>query len=90
MVGPTHNGSDSDLTMAGLRLRNRCPQTEAAVGAIVVVVVDKLGQDPKEMTLAEGNQLIEALSADGPHPPFDNPVRAGRLNRRPQTLDAEP
>jgi hypothetical protein len=51
MMEPTQNRSDSDPAVAGLRFRNGCPQAEAAVRAFVVVVVDKLGQDPAEMTL---------------------------------------
>ena len=90
MVEPTQNRSDSDPTVAGLRLRNRCPQAEAAVRPIVVVVVDKLGQDPAEMTLAERNQMVEALPADCPDPPLRNRVRAGRLDRCPQALDSQP
>jgi hypothetical protein len=31
MVEPAQNRSDSDPAVAGLRLRNRCPQAEAAV-----------------------------------------------------------
>ena len=65
MVEPTQNRSDSDPAVAGLRLRNRCPQAEAAMRAIVAVVVDKLGQEPAEMTLVEWNQVVEAFLADG-------------------------
>jgi hypothetical protein len=90
MVEPTQNRSDSDPTIAGLRLQNRCPQAEAAVRPIVVVAVDKLGQDPAELTLAEGNQMVEALPADCPDPPFRNRVRAGRVDRCPQALDSQP
>jgi hypothetical protein len=60
------------------------------MGAIVVVVVDQLGQDRAQVTLAERYRVVEALAADGPHPALRNRVRAGRLNRRPQTLDAQP
>lgn len=90
MVEPTQDRSDSDPTVAGRRLRNRCPQAEAAVRPIVVVAVDKPGQDPAEMTLAEGNQMVEALLADCPDPPFRNRVRAERLDRCPQALDSQP
>ncbi|HEY8953768.1 MAG TPA: hypothetical protein VIP78_14565 [Candidatus Dormibacteraeota bacterium] len=52
--------------------------------------MDELGQDRAQVALAEGYQVVEALAADGPHPALRNRVRAGRLNRRPQTLDAQP
>ena len=67
---PALNRLDNDRAMAGLRFRNGCPQAEAAVRAIVDLVVDKLGRDPAEMTLVEGNQVVEALPAGCPHPPF--------------------
>ena len=54
MVEPAQNRSDSDPTMAGLRLRNRCLQAEAAVRGIVDVVIDELGQAPAEMTPLRG------------------------------------
>jgi hypothetical protein len=60
------------------------------VSAIVVVVADELGQDPAQVVLAEGNQMVEALPADCSDPAFADRVRAGRLNRGPQTLDAQP
>ena len=41
------------------------------------------------MALAEGNQVVEALSTGCPHPAFRDGVRARRLNRGPQTLDSQ-
>ena len=90
MMEPAENRSDSDQAVAGLRLRSGCSQVEAAVRAIIVVVVDKLGQDPAEVTLADWNHVVEAFPADCPYPPFRNRVRAGRQDWRPQTLDAQP
>ena len=58
MVEPTQNRSDSDPCVADLRLRNRCPQAEAAVRAIVVVVIDELAQDRTQVALAEGYQVV--------------------------------
>ncbi len=67
MVEPAQNRSDSNPTVAGLRLWNRCLQAEAAVRTIMVVVVDELDQDPAEMTFVDGNQVVEALPTDCPH-----------------------
>ena len=53
----------------------------------MVVVVGELGQDPAQMTFANGNQVIEALPTGCPHPAFRDRVRAGCPNRGPQTLD---
>ena len=44
------------------------------MGAIVVVVVGELVQDRTQVALAEGNQMVEALAADGPHPAFRDRV----------------
>src|SRR5450759_3944068 len=57
--------------------------------AIMVVVVDELRQDPPQVALADGNQVVEALPAGCPHPAFRDRVRAGRPNRGPQTLDSQ-
>ena len=43
----------------------------------MVVVVDELRQDAPQVALAEGNQVIEALPAGGPHPAFGDGVSAG-------------
>jgi hypothetical protein len=55
----------------------------------MVVVVDELRQDPPQVALADGDQVVEALLAGGPHPAFRDRVRTGRLNRGPQTLDSQ-
>ena len=55
----------------------------------MVVVVDEFRQDPPQVALADGNQVVEALPAGCPHPAFRDRVRAGRLNRGPQTLDSQ-
>jgi hypothetical protein len=57
--------------------------------AIMVVVVEELHQYPPQVALADGNQVVEALPAGCPHPAFRDRVRAGRLNRGPQTLDSQ-
>ena len=56
---------------------------------IMVVVVDEFRQDPPQVALADGNQVVEALRADCPHPAFGDRVGAGRPNRGPQTLDSQ-
>ena len=55
----------------------------------MVVVVDELEQDSAQVALAKGNQMIEALSADCPHPAFRDRVRPRRLDRCSQTLDRQ-
>jgi hypothetical protein len=54
----------------------------------MVVVVDELCQDPPQVALADGNQVVEALLAGCPHPAFRDRVRAGRPNRGTQTRDS--
>src|SRR5579859_3553019 len=89
MMEPTKDRSDNDLTVSGRRLRKRCLQAEAAMRAAMVVVVDELCQDPPQVALVDGNQVVEALPAGCPHPALGDGVSAGRLNRGPQTLDSQ-
>jgi hypothetical protein len=88
VVESAEDRSDSDFAVRTPRRWSRRLEAEAAMWAIVVVVVDEFTQDRAQVALAERYQVVEALTADGPHPAFR--VRARRLNRRPQTLDAEP
>ena len=74
MVESAEDRSDSDSAVPALRPRSRRLQAEAAMGAIVVVVVGELVQDRTQVALAEGNQMVEALAADGPHPAFRDRV----------------
>ena len=55
----------------------------------MVVVVDEFRQDPPQVALADGNQVVEALPAGCPHPAFGDRVCTGRPNRGPQTLDGQ-
>jgi hypothetical protein len=55
--------SDSDPAVDGLRLRNRCPQVEAAVGAIVVVVVESFSRIA--WGLSESAADLSCWAADG-------------------------
>jgi hypothetical protein len=89
VVETAKDRSDGDSTVPDLRPWCRKLQAEAAMGAIVVVVVDELGQDRAQVALAEGYQVVEAIAAHGPNPALRDRVGARRPNRRPQTLDAE-
>src|SRR5450759_3633822 len=57
--------------------------------AIMVVVVDEFRQNRSQVALADRNQVVEAFPAGCPHPTFGDRVRAGGLNRGPQTLDSQ-
>ena len=65
MVECAEDRSDSDSAVPALRPWCRRLQAEAAMAAIVVVVMDELGQDRAQVALAEGYQLVEPLVADG-------------------------
>ena len=54
MVESAEDRSDSDSAVPPLQPRSRRLQAEAAMGAIVVVVMDELGQDRAQVALAEG------------------------------------
>ncbi len=47
--------------------------------AVLVVVVHELSQHPSEMTLADHDDVIETLPADGLHEPFRDRVASERL-----------
>ena len=76
MVESAEDRSDSDSAVPARRPRSRRLQAEAAMGAIVVVVMDELGQDRAQVALAEGYQVVEALAADRPHPALRDRVGA--------------
>jgi hypothetical protein len=57
----TYDRSASDPTVSGRRLRKRRLQAEAAVRPIMVVAVDEFRQDPPQVALADGNQVVDAV-----------------------------
>jgi hypothetical protein len=57
------------------------------VRAVLVVVLDVAAQDVNKVRAADDQEVVEALSADGPDPPFGDGVRVGRPNRRAGDLD---
>ena len=65
MVETAKDRSDGDSTVPDLRPWCRRLEAEAAMGAIVVLVVDELGQDRAQVALAEGYQVVEAIATDG-------------------------
>src|SRR5437868_2126635 len=56
---------------------------------VVVVVANKVGQEQPHVTVADRNQVIQALAAGGPHPALRDRVRFWRLARSTQAGDAE-
>jgi hypothetical protein len=54
----------------------------------MVVVVHELSQHPSEVTLADHDDVIETLSADGFHEPFRDRVHFRRPRWRPDSGDA--
>jgi len=55
--------------------RTRHSLLEALVRPGLVVVIEELGQHPFKVSLAKDRQVVEALSAGGPHPAFSEGVR---------------
>ena len=67
-------------------------QPEGPVGTVAVVVPDVDAKDLLQMASANGQQPVQALGADRPHPALRECVRPGRLHGRQQhlgTLGAE-
>jgi hypothetical protein len=69
---------------AGLRSRRRvgCLESAAAVGPLVVVVLEVLAEDALEVALAADQEPVEALCADGAAGALGVGVRDGRADRR--------
>jgi hypothetical protein len=65
MVQATEDGAGTDLAAGPPRTRHWSLQTESPVRAILVVVADKLGQHCSEVLLAQDEQMVEALPAEG-------------------------
>jgi hypothetical protein len=61
--------------------------SQAAVRAVLVVMLDVASQDANELVATDDQQLIQALSPDRPHPTFGDGVRVGRLHGRADHLD---
>jgi len=60
------------------------------MGSVQVVVGHELGQHRSDLLLAQRQDVIQALPAEGPHNSFPDGVRPGRLSACPDALDAEP
>ena len=56
--------------------------------SVPIVMIGERGQHALEVPRIQNEQPIEALSANGSHEPFRDPVRLGRLNRRPNDSNA--
>ncbi len=54
--------------------------------AVPVVVLDVAAQDMNKVLAADDQEVVEALSADGPDPAFGDGVGVGRPNRRADDL----
>jgi hypothetical protein len=63
MVESVEDRTDSDGAVVTLRPRSRRLEAEGAIGAIVVVGANELGQDRAQVTLVKRYQLVEALAA---------------------------
>lgn len=61
-------------------------ESECAVAAVLVVVRHVDAKDAIEMAATDDQETIEAVFAEGAHPPFRIRVRVRRPNRRPDTL----
>jgi len=59
----TEDRSNHNWSLTRRQARKRRLQAEAAMWAIMVVVVDELRQDPPQVALAYRNEVVEALPA---------------------------
>jgi hypothetical protein len=59
----------------GVGWRTRHSLLEALVRPGLVIVIEELGQHPLQVSPAKDQQMVEALSAGGPHPAFATGVR---------------
>src|SRR5215471_17338456 len=91
MVQPAENILDSDsaggwqLTALNCRSRYWFPTkiwnawAQAGVWAFLIVVGNPVPQDRSKMLLTEGDHVVQALAADGPHQPFTVGIGLRRL-----------
>ena len=61
-------------------------QAETAVRTVLVVVLDIAVQNANNLLAANDQQVVQALSPDGPNPTLGNGVGVGRPNRRADDL----
>ena len=79
MVQPAKNGRGEDVTVAAFdAARYRRVTREGLVRAMVVVVLRVLAKDLEEMGLAESDDVVRALTADGADQSLDEWVLPGR------------
>jgi hypothetical protein len=61
-------------------------QAETAMRAVLVVVLDVAVQNANKVLAAEDQEVVQALSPDGPNPTLGDGVGVGRPNRRADDL----
>jgi hypothetical protein len=91
--GSVHRGSRDDAAeeAPAHSLGDHAPtvwacQAEAAVRAVLIVVLDVTAQDVHKVLAADDQEVVKARSADGPDPAFGDGVGVGRPNRRADDL----
>ena len=65
-------------------------KVEASMGTRLVVVADVVAQDRAELMAGDGEHMVQAVPAHGPHPTFRESVRPGRLDRRAHHVKCPP
>jgi hypothetical protein len=63
-----------------------CLQPERSVWTVFVVVLDVHPKDPRQMPASYNQEPVQALGADGAHPPLRVGVRPGRPDGRHEHL----
>ena len=56
---------------------------EGVVNTVIVVVVRVLADQPAEMLFVQGDDMVQDLAPNTPHPSFRDPILPGRLDTRP-------
>ena len=80
---PPENWDSRDAARELSRTRRRLLMRERLVRTRLVVEAHELGDEASEMALAQDENVVEELSAQGAHEPFGERVHVRRAGRNP-------
>src|SRR6266481_2326521 len=83
VMEPPENGDSRDAPLGLARTRNRLLLRESLVRTRLVVEAHELGDEASEVVLAEEEDVVEQLPAQGAREPFGDRVHVRRPGRDP-------
>src|SRR6266487_4510379 len=86
---PFKTGRDRDNAFGGTHLQLRGLQSERPMRTLLVVILDKFCQYGPKMLLVQDDDVVKALSAQGPDHSFRDGIRHWRVDRSGDSVDAD-